>query len=138
MSATFSPPPGCAPTLFVHDDHSRPDAIELAVFQPPQDVLDPVGAPSEVGGIPAEEICVPVREQRRVIERAPPPGNRIADKIHVDAAGVRLAHQFGVRRHRIRVGSWRGTIRPGQRAICRLRQSRREHRPRQRVRHRAA
>ena len=40
-------------------NHFRVDAIEFAVVQPPEDILGHVGAPPEIGRIPAEEITLP-------------------------------------------------------------------------------
>src|SRR3954464_6465416 len=68
-----------------HDDDLRVHTIELAMFEAPENVLDLVGAPSEVGGVPAEEIRPPVREQLRVVEGAPAAGDRVADEIDIDA-----------------------------------------------------
>ena len=37
-------------------DHFRIDAVQFAVFETPEDVLDAIGAPTEIGRIPAEEV----------------------------------------------------------------------------------
>src|SRR5713101_6480557 len=34
--------------------------IEFAIFQPPEDVLDRIRAPAEVGGIPTKEVLLPI------------------------------------------------------------------------------
>src|SRR5712692_6882621 len=61
-------------------------AVQLAVVQPPEDVLNQVSAPSEVRGVPAEEVLLPVRKQFRVIGGAPPPRDGIALKVNIDPA----------------------------------------------------
>jgi hypothetical protein len=66
------------------------------MLEPPEHVLDPIRAPSEVCGVPAKEVRPPVRKQFRIIERAPAADNRIADKVGVDATRPRFRDQFVV------------------------------------------
>ena len=49
-----------------------------------------VGAPAEVGGVPAEEVRAPVGEQLGVVGRAPAPNDRVADEVDVDPTRLRL------------------------------------------------
>ena len=87
-------PPGRSPTLLVpasSDDHLRIHAIELAVLQAPEDVLDPVGAPAEVGGVPAEEVLLPVGEELRIVGRAPAARDRVAFEVDVDRSLLALS-----------------------------------------------
>ena len=88
------------------DDHLGIDAIELAVLEPPQDVLRAVRAPAEVGRIPAVEVLLPVGDEVGVVGRAPSAHDRIALEIDVDSPLLRLLKKLGVRRHRILIGSW--------------------------------
>ena len=73
------------------------DAVQFAVFQAPQDVLHGVGAPAEIGRIPAEEILLPVGQQLGVVGCAPAARDRVALEIDVDAALVGLLEQLSVR-----------------------------------------
>ena len=41
-------------------DHFRIDVVQLAVFEPPEYVLNAIGAPAEIRRIPAEEVRFPV------------------------------------------------------------------------------
>lgn len=41
-------------------DHLRIDAVQFTVFEPPEDVFNAIGTPSEIRRIPAEEILLPV------------------------------------------------------------------------------
>src|SRR5207247_4686266 len=93
-----------------HDDDLRVDAVELTVLEPPQDVLRLVGAPSEIGSVPAEEILRPVREELRIVGGAPAPRDRVADKINVDAALPRLVDELRVRGERVLVDARRRSI----------------------------
>src|SRR5690606_40745216 len=68
-----------------NDDDLRVHAVELAVLEAPEDVLGPVAAPCEVGGVPAVERLAPVREEVRVVESTPSPRDRVAVDVHVDA-----------------------------------------------------
>src|SRR5439155_5908736 len=94
----------------------RVDAVELAVLEPPEDVLRLVAAPSEIGGVPAEEILRPVREEIRIVGRAPAPRNRVAGEVDVDAALLRFVDELRVRAERALVDSRHGSI--GRREEC--------------------
>ncbi len=74
-------------------DHLRIDAIELAVLQPPQDVLDAVGAPAEVRRVPSEEVLLPVLQQLRIVGGAPAPRDGVAFEIDVDARPAWLCRE---------------------------------------------
>lgn len=89
-----------------HDD-ARVDAIEFAVLRAPEDVLEAVGAPREVTGVPAGERGVPVREESGVVGRTPAAGDRVADEIQIDAALAGLREQLLVREGGVRIGAWR-------------------------------
>ena len=58
-----------------HDDLGV-DAVEFAVGETPEDVLNAVGTPAEVGGVPAEEILFPIGEELRVVGRSVSLSNR--------------------------------------------------------------
>ena len=90
-----------------HHDDFWVNFIEFPVLQTPQHVFDQVSAPAEIGRVPAEEICVPVREQFRVVGRAPPPRDRVADEINVNAPFPGFFDQLLVGNLRIPVGSRR-------------------------------
>jgi len=57
----------------LHDEHLRRNSVELAVREPPEHVLRAIAAPREVRRMPAVEAFTPVREELRIIGRAPPP-----------------------------------------------------------------
>ena len=106
MSATLSSSPGSDPTLLVpasttmtfgFTPSSSPFSSRQRMFS------SPVGAPAEVGRVPAAKVRAPVGKQLRVVGRAPAPNDRVADEVDVDAARLRLVEQLRVRRH----GSWR-------------------------------
>src|SRR5207237_7362651 len=99
-----------------NDDDLRVDAIELSVLDAPEYVLDAVAPPAEVGGVPAEEVRVPVREILRIVRCAPAPRDRVALEVQVDGALRAFSKQLLVREHRVR-------IRPRRRLICWLRSS---------------
>src|SRR5207247_590916 len=52
------------------------DAIQLAIVQPPENVLSCIAAPAKIGGIPTKEVLSPVRQKRCVLVVActPSPG----------------------------------------------------------------
>ena len=89
------------------------DAIQLSVFEAPQDVFDPVRSPAEVAGVPAEEILVPVREERRILRVAasPPAHDGVAHEIEIDAALLRLLDELAVGERRVAVGPWSRDLR---------------------------
>ena len=69
------------------------NAIKFAVLQSPQDVLDRVSPPSEVGRIPAKEILVPVRQELWIVRGTPAARDGVPRKIDVDAPFLQiLAH----------------------------------------------
>ena len=78
-------------------DHLGIHAVQLAVDEPPQDVLDPIGAPPEVRGIPSVEAGAPVGQQFRIIGGSPSPRDRVADEVDVDATVRPLLEQLRVR-----------------------------------------
>jgi len=84
--------------------------VQLAVLKPPEDVLRAIAAPAEVRGVPAEEVGRPVRQELRVVGGAPAAHDRIAGKVDVDFALLRLRQQLRVRDRRVLVGPRRGLI----------------------------
>ena len=100
MSAIFASPPGSFPDVVragEDDDHLRVHAIELAVLDAPEHVLDPVGAPAEVGRVPAGEVLAPVGEELRIVRRAPAARDRVALEVDVDLPLRALREQLLVR-----------------------------------------
>src|SRR5205085_5172850 len=81
------------------------DSIQLAVLQTPQDVLRPIGTPSEISRVPAEEILLPIGEQVGVVDGAPSSCDRVTFKVDVDPAMLRLPEQLRMSDQRVRVGS---------------------------------
>ena len=55
----------------LQDDDLWIDAVQLAVFEAPEDVLNPIGAPAEIAGVPAEKVGAPVCDRRK---KRPRPG----------------------------------------------------------------
>ena len=66
--------------------------VQLAVGEAPENVLDRVASPTEVGGIPTEEVPGPVGEELPVlrIARAPAARDGVALEVHVDTASPRF------------------------------------------------
>ena len=60
-------------------------SVQFAVVETPEDVLDLIGAPSEIGRIPTEEILFPIGQQLGIIRGPPAARNGIALEIDVDA-----------------------------------------------------
>jgi hypothetical protein len=98
-------------------NHLRIDPIELAVLQPPEDVLDTVRAPPEIRRVPTEEVLVPVLEELRIVSRPPPPRDRIAFEVDIDAALPGFREQMFMGDMRILIGSrsWSIGLGPQQR-----------------------
>jgi hypothetical protein len=110
-------------------NHLGVDAVELAILEAPEDVLCLVGAPSEVGRIPAEEILTPVREKLGIVRGAPSASDRVPHEVDVDATMTRLFQQLLVGGDRILIQARCGPVgRFGQRLRggCGLRRSRGE------------
>ena len=78
-------------------NYLRIDAIEFAVFETPEDVLDAVGAPAEIARVPAEEVLRPVFEELGIVGGAPAAGDGVAFEVDVDS----------VRRDKIQLGKYR-------------------------------
>ena len=68
------------------NDDFRIHSVHLSVVEPPEDVLDPVRPPAEIGRIPSVEIARPTRQQIGTVGRPPTPRDRIAREIDVDPA----------------------------------------------------
>ena len=119
LSAVFPDAAGTLPTLLVPARITITfgiDAIELAVLQPPEDVLRAVGAPAEVARVPAGERRLPVGEEVRIVGRAPAPRDRVADEVDVDPPLRPLREQLLVGEARVGVGAGHREIRrPGPR-----------------------
>ena len=94
-----------------HHDDFRIYAVQLAVLEPPQHVLDAVRAPPEVRRMPSRKVRGPIRQQLRIVERAPAADDRIADEVDVDPSGLRLAQQLFVRNLGIAIGARRRAVR---------------------------
>src|ERR1700693_106521 len=92
------------------NDDLRVRVIQLAVIQPPEDVLNSIRPPTEVGGIPAEEVLVPIGEQLRVIRRAPSPGDGVTFEIYIDTALLSFLNQLRVGDERVCVSSGNGNV----------------------------
>ena len=118
MSATIASRSGdaaAAATLFVpawSDDDLRVHAVELAVLQPPQDVLCACRRPSRnwrhsIRGSSASSSA----RNSRVVGRAPAARDRVADEVDVDAALARFLEQLRVREPRVRIGALDWTVR---------------------------
>ena len=75
------------------------------MFDAPEDVFDAVGAPAEVGGVPAVEGLFPVGEEGGVVGGAPAAGDGIAEKVEVDAAGFGLGEELLVGEAGVGVGA---------------------------------
>jgi len=74
------------------EQHDRPrrDAVELAVPDPPEDVLGAVADDAEVGRLPAAEVALPVRLELAL----PVLGDRVAEHVEVDVAPLRLVRRI--------------------------------------------
>ena len=87
------------------DDDLRIDSVQLSIVEAPEDVLSGVGAPSEVGRVPAEEVLLPVGQQFRIVGSSPAAGDGVALEIDVDAAFLGLLQQLGMSGEGVLVGS---------------------------------
>lgn len=89
------------------DDDLWVDPVEFAVIETPEDILNQVGAPTKVRGIPAVEIGCPVFQICLVlrIAGAPPTGDGITLEVDVDAAFFGLFEQLRVGEFGIVVGA---------------------------------
>ena len=103
-----------------HDD-LRLNAVQLAVGQPPQDVLHGIAAPPEVGRVPAEEVAPPVVEELAILRlaRAPAPRDRVALEVDVDPATPGFLDELFVRDLRVAVASCHRPHRRFDRRLCR-------------------
>src|SRR6185369_4763456 len=70
------------------DDDLGIHAVQLAVVEAPKYILECVGAPAEVGDVPAEEVLLPVGEVFGVggVAGAPAAGDGVALDIDIDLA----------------------------------------------------
>ena len=59
--------------------HQAIDPIELAVLQPPEDVLEPIGAPAEVRGVPPDDLAAVFATAQRVTAAALDPSGLAAE-----------------------------------------------------------
>ena len=96
----------------LEDDDFRIHAVELAIFHPPEDVLHAIGAPAEVGGVPAEEVLLPVGQVFGVggVRGAPAAGDGIALEVDVDPAQLRLGEEVLVGDPGVVPGLYYGSI----------------------------
>ena len=78
------------------DDDLWVYTIEFAMLQAPEDVLDSIGAPTEIGGVPPEEIGSPVFPQGSVLGVGGSPTARdgVAEEIDIDSALVRFLEEL--------------------------------------------
>src|SRR5205814_9364835 len=65
-------------------------------FSAPEDVLRSITAPSEVSGVPAEEILLPICEEVWVVNGTPPSCDRVPFEVNVDSGLLRLCEQLGM------------------------------------------
>ncbi len=96
-------------------DDLRVDAVQLAVLEPPEDVLRAVPAPAEVAGVPAVEGLRPVGQEVRIVEGAPAARDGVAEEIDVDAPALRLGEKLLMGDVGVRVGAHPGLVRRGRR-----------------------
>jgi len=75
-----------------HDEDLGLHAVELAIFQAPQDVLGAVAADAEVFGVPARELFLP----DLLAAAMPAVSDRIPDEIKIDATFFRQLDVFFV------------------------------------------
>ncbi len=82
------------------------------MVQAPENILNGIAAPTEIGGVPAYEILPPVRQEIFIlsIAGAPAPCDRIALEINADAALPRLFQQLRMRDPGIPVGPGNGLV----------------------------
>ena len=74
------------------DNNSGLYVIQLPLVKTPEYVLRFVSAPAEIGGIPAEEVLLPVPEKVFVlfVARAPTSRDRVAFEININLTPLRL------------------------------------------------
>ena len=65
--------------------------------------MNAIGAPTEIGRIPAEEILLPVSQKVGIVSSAPTASDGIALEIDVDAALLGFVQKLAMRRRR---GPW--------------------------------
>src|SRR4051812_24850411 len=75
------------------------------MVEAPQHMLRAIAAPTKVRCVPTGESFFPVGEEFRIIGRTPSPGNRVAKKIHIDAALTQLGQELLMRQTRGGVGT---------------------------------
>ena len=105
--------PGFCPDIVdpgQHDDDFWVYPVEFTILKPPEDVLDAVGPPAEVGHVPTEEVGLPVFKQRAVagVRRAPTSGNRVTDEEHINAPLAGLGEKLFVREAGVGIGAGDG------------------------------
>ena len=81
------------------------NVIKFPILKSPEDVLNFICTPSEVGCIPAKKILRPVGKQIGIVGCPPTTCNGVALKINVDTALFGLFQQLVMRNERIFVGS---------------------------------
>src|SRR5258708_39941994 len=71
-----------------HNNDLRIYAIEFTVAKSPKNIFDSVPSPPEIGGVPAEEVLLPILQKRPVLRigSTPTAGDGITDKKKVKAA----------------------------------------------------
>jgi hypothetical protein len=92
------------------NDHFGVEAVEFTVLQAPEDVLDPICTPAEIGSVPAEEVGLPVLEQLRIIRGTPSARDRVAFEVDIDAALFGLFEELLVRQLGVLIHARRGLI----------------------------
>src|ERR1041384_3847561 len=90
------------------NDDPGMNPVQFSILQPPEYVLNRVTAPPKIGGVPSEEILVPIRQQLVVLRvaRAPPPSNRIPFKIDLNPAAPGFFQKLGVSFLGITIEAW--------------------------------
>src|SRR5258708_33119766 len=71
-----------------HNNDLRIYAIEFTVAKSPKNIFDSVPSPPEIGGVPAEEVLLPILQKRPVLRigSTPTAGEWITYKKHLKAA----------------------------------------------------
>ena len=92
------------------DDDFGVYAIEFAVIETPEDVLQRIASPAEVGGVPAVKGVFPVDEEFRVVRRSPAPGDGVTHKVKINAALGALGEELLVGGEGIGIGARAGLV----------------------------
>src|SRR5215510_1384699 len=86
------------------------DAVEFTIIKAPQNILNGVGTPTEICRVPTEKVFAPIREQLRIVRRAPTTRDRIALEVDIDATLFCFFKQLRVSSLRILVRTRHGLV----------------------------